>query len=263
METPLNNCQTHKKPILVYCLEKCCNNPKLCGECIRSHENHYKKFYSFEELSKLVNDFLTKNLKIKDLRSSTKTKDIFLSEKTPEIIKCLKDALEKFVVQVEKTIFETGNTRFGLISLFLPDDTRNTNSDELLKTYKGLETAIEDEKIENIESDLKIWEERCFKTIKSISEQLDKTIPEFGLIKNALKNIKHGGNNVKNNLPHQKQLEEEKHKEKKEEKLEEKPEESLEEKHEEKHGEKLADDDDNLDFLADDPKKKKKKKKNK
>lgn len=110
------------------------------------------------------------------------------------------------MVQIEKTIFETGNTQFGLISLFLPDDSRNTNSDELLKTYKGLEAAIEGKKIENIESDLKIWEERCFKTIKLISEQLDKTIPQFGLIKNIKPAMV---NNLKNNLPYQNQHEEE------------------------------------------------------
>lgn len=73
METPLNNCQIHKKPILVYCLEKWCKNPKLCGECLRSHENHYTKFYFFEELSKLVNYLFTKNRKIEDLPRKQKT----------------------------------------------------------------------------------------------------------------------------------------------------------------------------------------------
>lgn len=47
----------------------------------------------------------------------------------------------------------------------LPDDS---------KLYKGLEAVIENKKIENIESDLKIWENKCFETIKSISEELIK-----------------------------------------------------------------------------------------
>ena len=188
----LNNCQTHNKPIIMYCLEKGCQTPKLCKQCIRNHDTHNKKFYFLEELSELITDILTKNEKIEDLRTSVKKKDVFLTQKIPEIVKTLKKELDNFVKEVEKTITETGNRQFGSVPLFLQDDSKFNNPEELLKSYHGLSALIEDgdQKIENIESDLKLWEEKCFETIEWISEELEKTIPKFGLIKKALKKKK-------------------------------------------------------------------------
>ena len=55
---------------------------------------------------------LINNEKIENLRSAIKFKDKFLSETVPGIIKSLKEALGNFVNEVDKTIIETGNTRF-------------------------------------------------------------------------------------------------------------------------------------------------------
>ena len=195
----VNNCQAHKKPIMVYCLERNCKNPKLCLECLRTHDCHNKKLYSLEELSNLVNDLLTKN---EDLRSSIKIKDDYLSKTIPKIIKSLMEEFQNFLAEIEKMIIETGNEQFGSPILLMQDDIMRNNPDDLLKTYHKLEIVFEEkkntgkktklkEKIMNIESDMILWEKRCFSTIKSIAEELKKIIPKFGMKTKILAKFAH------------------------------------------------------------------------
>lgn len=184
-----NNCQAHKKPIIVYCLERNCKNQKLCIECLRTHDCQNKKLYSLEELSNLVNDLLTKN---ENLRASIKLKDDYLSKRIPEVIKFLMEEFKNFLAEVEKMIIETGNAQFGSLSLLMQDDIQRNNPDELLKTYHKLEVVFEEnritekntklkEKIKDIASDLLGWAKRSLSAIKSISEELHKIIPKFGI----------------------------------------------------------------------------------